>query len=75
VTNPRLFGLAARGEDTEASDLDILVEPSGEDTAFVHFDLLQGELARLLGVNVDVMTSGGFSRDVADRVNRDVRQV
>ena len=26
VSNPRIFGSAARGEDTEGSDLDILVE-------------------------------------------------
>ena len=31
VSNPRVFGSVARGEDDEKSDLDLLVDPHGED--------------------------------------------
>ncbi|MFL5166619.1 MAG: nucleotidyltransferase family protein, partial [Microvirga sp.] len=33
VRNPRIFGSAARGEDAEGSDLDLLVDPL-ENTSF-----------------------------------------
>jgi predicted nucleotidyltransferase len=53
--NPRVFGSVARGEDTEESDLDILVDPAGKMSLF---DLggIQFGLSQLLGVNVDVVT-------------------
>lgn len=54
VTNPRVFGSVARGEDTEASDIDLLVTtPPGFDI----FDkaLLTEALEEVLGVHVDVV--------------------
>jgi predicted nucleotidyltransferase len=36
VSNPRIFGSVARGEDTEGSDLDIVVDPEG---TFSYFDM------------------------------------
>lgn len=55
MTNPRVFGSALRGDDTDSSDLDLLVDPTAGTTLF---DLggLQDELERLLGVRVDVVT-------------------
>lgn len=55
VTNPRIFGSTMRGEDTDSSDLDLLVDPLPGTTLF---DLggLQDELEQLLGVHVDVVT-------------------
>lgn len=55
VANLRVFGSALRGEDTDGSDLDLLVEPLPGATLF---DLggLQDELQQLLGVPVDVVT-------------------
>ncbi|OCW58809.1 nucleotidyltransferase family protein [Hoeflea olei] len=60
LENPRIFGSAARQDDTERSDLDILVRRTGEIT---YFDLaaLERELGALLGVKVDVRTEGEFS--------------
>jgi hypothetical protein len=54
VTNPRVFGSGARGEDTEASDIDLLV------TAPPRFDIfdeaqLTEALEEALGVQVDVV--------------------
>jgi predicted nucleotidyltransferase len=55
VRNARIFGSAARGDDREGSDLDLLVEPMDETTLY---DLagLKLELEALLGVGVDIAT-------------------
>lgn len=55
LTNPRVFGSVLHGDDTEDSDLDLLVDPLPRATLF---DLggLQGELEDLLGIKVDVLT-------------------
>ena len=55
VSNPRVFGSAARGEDTEGSDLDILVDRDGPMTYFDMFDL-EERLPALLGCPVEVFT-------------------
>jgi len=55
VTNVRVFGSALRGEDTESSDLDLLVEPTSE-TTLLDIAKIQVEIARLLNINVDVLT-------------------
>jgi predicted nucleotidyltransferase len=56
----RLFGSAARDEDTERSDLDFLVE--FEDGSSL-FDLmhLRDDLEELLGCTVDVVSIGGLT--------------
>jgi predicted nucleotidyltransferase len=68
VSNPRVFGSVARGEDKEGSDVDILVEPQFGVTTFVHLGELQAELANLLGTEVDVLTPGGLRQPVASRI-------
>ncbi len=55
VTNVRVFGSVVHGDDTEASDLDILVEPTPE-TTLMDIARIQLELAQLLDVTVDVLT-------------------
>ncbi len=55
VTNVRVFGSALNGNDTDESDLDILVEPTTETTLF-DIGAIQHELSELLGVSVDVLT-------------------
>jgi predicted nucleotidyltransferase len=55
VTNVRVFGSVLHGEDTEASDLDLLVEPTSE-TTLMDIAKIQLELAQLLKVAVDVLT-------------------
>jgi len=72
VSNPRIFGSVARGEDVEGSDVDILVDDEG---AASTFDLagLELELEALLRARVDVRTLGDLSPDVATRVSHDLR--
>ena len=55
VRDVRVFGSAARGDDTESSDIDLLVEPTAEMTLF-DIGAIRFELKQLLGVNVDVLT-------------------
>ena len=53
--NPRVFGSVLHGEDTEDSDLDLLVEPTMGATLF-DLGAIQIELEERLGVSVDVLT-------------------
>ena len=53
--NARVFGSVLRGQDTDSSDLDILVDPTPE-TTLMDVAAIQVELQRLLGVSVDVLT-------------------
>jgi uncharacterized protein len=54
-SNARVFGSVVHGDDTEQSDLDILIDPT-EDTTLMDVAGIQVELERLLGVAVDVLT-------------------
>lgn len=53
--NPRVFGSVLRGQDTDGSDLDILVDPTPE-TTLMDVAAIQVALQRLLNVPVDVLT-------------------
>lgn len=53
--NARVFGSVLHGEDTDSSDLDILVDTTPETTLF-DIGAIRHELAKLLGVPVDVLT-------------------
>lgn len=55
VANLRVFGSTARGLDTEASDLDLLVDPL-PGTTLLDLGGLQIELEETLGIAVDVVT-------------------
>jgi predicted nucleotidyltransferase len=70
LSDPRVFGSTARGEDTDDSDLDIIVRRVGH---LSYFDLfrLEDELASVLGAKVDVRTEGEFSKRILDRIKRD----
>jgi predicted nucleotidyltransferase len=67
VTNPRVFGSVSRGEDTEESDLDILVDAT-YDINYVDLFLLQEDLADTLGVSVDILTPGELRPRIRERV-------
>ena len=67
AANPRVFGSVLHGEDTDGSDLDLLVDPLPGTTLF---DLggLQVELEQLLGIPVDVLTPGDLPAKLRQRV-------
>lgn len=54
--NPRIFGSVLRGEDTDESDLDILVDPIEGRTSLVSLVRIKRELDQALGVNTDILT-------------------
>ncbi|PKO86027.1 MAG: nucleotidyltransferase [Betaproteobacteria bacterium HGW-Betaproteobacteria-12] len=53
--NARVFGSVMHGDDTESSDLDILIDPTPE-TTLLDIGAIRHELLQLLGVPVDVVT-------------------
>ncbi len=55
----RVFGSVARGEATEASDVDLLVTFEPDRSLFDQVHLI-GDLERLLGRRVDVVAEGGL---------------
>jgi uncharacterized protein len=71
MTNPRVFGSAARGEDTDKSDLDILVDvPPG--TSLYDLAAVEVELETILGCKVEVLTKGFLASDIAERAEIDL---
>jgi uncharacterized protein len=72
VTNVRVFGSALREEDTDESDLDLLVEPTEETTLF-DIAKIQLELAELLQVEVDVLTPKGLPEKFRQKVLDEAR--
>lgn len=54
-SNVRVFGSVVQGDDTDDSDLDILIDPTPETTLF-DIGAIRHELRVLLGVPVDVLT-------------------
>jgi uncharacterized protein len=74
VANPRIFGSVARGEDEDGSDLDVLVDAIAA-TRFSDLDELEEDLSALLGVEVDVVTSGSLHRLIRDRVLQEARPI
>jgi predicted nucleotidyltransferase len=55
LARPRVFGSVARGEDTEASDLDLLVD-AGPRTSLLDLSRARNALEDALGVTVDLVT-------------------
>jgi len=72
--NARIFGSALHGEDTEESDLDILVDPTEETTLF-DLGAIQVELVELLGIEVDLLTPGSLPDRWKERVLREARAI
>ncbi|PXX97720.1 nucleotidyltransferase family protein [Halomonas sp. LBP4] len=57
--NPRIFGSVLHGQDTDGSDLDILIDTTKE-TSLFDVGAIREELTELLGVEVDVLTPGAL---------------
>lgn len=57
--NPRIFGSVLHGQDTDESDLDILVDTTLE-TSLFDIGAIGTELTELLGVEVEVLTPGAL---------------
>ncbi len=53
--NARVFGSVLHGNDTDESDLDILIGPTAA-TTMMDIGAIRHELRKLLGIPVDVLT-------------------
>lgn len=56
ATRVRVFGSTAKGDETTASDLDLLVD-FGPDTSFYTVVAMEDEIATLLGIEVEVVSA------------------
>ena len=74
ASNARVFGSVIRGEDTEGSDLDLLVEPKPGMT-LLNIGAIQCLLSELLGVQVDVLTPNALPDNFRARVMAEAQLV
>lgn len=65
-----IFGSYARGEEVEASDLDILVELSGP--IGLDFVALGDELENLLGIKIDLLSAGSIKNSLRKSIYEDI---
>ena len=74
VTNVRVFGSVVHGDDTDGSDLDLLVDPTKE-TTMMNIARIQLELSQLLPVAVDVLTPNGLPARFRSQVVEEAQAV
>ena len=68
--NPRVFGSVARGEDTEDSDLDILVDdPEGCRLNLFALGGMNYDISSLIGRPVDVVPSADLPQRMRNEAN------
>lgn len=71
VTNLRVFGSVARGEDRPDSDLDLLADlPPG--MGLLGLGRVQADLEAILGSRVDLVPAGDLKSAVSARAQRDL---
>jgi hypothetical protein len=68
--NVRLFGSVARGEDTPESDVDLLVDVTGETTPWFPGGMV-ADLEQILGRRVQVVIRRSLSPLIRDAVLRE----
>ncbi|MFC3851990.1 nucleotidyltransferase family protein [Salinispirillum marinum] len=72
--NPRIFGSVLHGQDTDESDLDILIDTTQE-TSLFDVGAIRSELIELLGVEVDVLTPNALPDRWKNTVLKEARAV
>lgn len=69
AVNPRVFGSVARGEDTEASDLDILVDdPKSHRLNLFALGGMNYDISSLIGCPVNVVLSADLPQRLRNAV-------
>ena len=69
-----LFGSTARGEDTEESDLDFLVEFAAP-KSLLYVVRLERQMSESLGKKVDLLTEAAISPYIRDNILADLRVI
>ena len=72
--NPRVFGSVLRGDDSDSSDLDLLVDP-GPEASLMDIARIQRNLEDLMGIAVDVLTPLSLPQSYRSRVESEARPV
>lgn len=72
--NPRVFGSVIHGDDTDESDLDLLVDPTSE-TSLMDIAKIQNQLQKLLGISVDVLTPRALPDSFREQVLAEAKPV
>jgi uncharacterized protein len=72
--NARVFGSVLHGQDTEDSDLDLLIDPTPE-TTLLDIGAIRHELGLLLGVPVDVLTPNALPLKFRQQMLAEARPV
>ena len=72
--NARVFGSVLHGEDTDNSDLDILIDPTPDTTLF-DIGAIRHELGKLLEVSVDVLTPNALPDSFRAKILAEARPV
>jgi len=74
VKNVRVFGSVIHGDDTDDSDLDLLVDPT-QDTTLMDIAKIEVELTRLLDITVDVLTPRALPDKFREQVIKEAQPV
>lgn len=72
ITKAWLFGSCSRGEETDGSDIDILVQYSdGDSISLLTISHIMCSLGRILNRRVDLVEADGLLPFATESVNRD----
>ena len=71
ITEIGIFGSYARGDETETSDVDILVDYDTAPTIIMLVEL-RDYLSQLFGIKVDIVTKNGLKPRIRERVLAEV---
>jgi predicted nucleotidyltransferase len=66
--NPRVFGSVIHNQDTDSSDLDLLVDPIDGRTTLKSLVYIKRDIERLTGVTTDVLTPMALN----DRIRQEI---
>lgn len=72
--NPRVFGSALHGDDTEGSDLDLLIDP-GQGLGLLGVAKIALAIEEITKVRVDVRTPGDLSESFRAKVVAEARPI
>ncbi len=67
VKRVRVFGSVLHGDDTDKSDLDLLVEPTPA-TTLMDIGAIRYDLRQLLGIPVDVLTPNALPDNCREQI-------
>ncbi len=74
IVKASLFGSYSRGENNDASDLDILIQPSAH-MSLLDVIRIENQLSKILNKKVDIITFNSVNPLLKDIIFRDVKTI